>query len=128
MLLGLKKSSDFKKVAQSRIHCKNKSIIAQCSLRDTGSFISVPLRVGFTASRKVGNAVKRNKAKRRLRELARHHLPLLVKISQPLDFVFIASKSTPFIPFSQLSEDFHFSVKFCLSRLKEASLNFRSKE
>ena len=30
-----------------------------------------PVRVGFTASKKVGNAVARNRAKRRLRALAR---------------------------------------------------------
>lgn len=30
-----------------------------------------PMRVGFTCSKKVGNAVARNRAKRRLREIAR---------------------------------------------------------
>jgi ribonuclease P protein component len=35
-----------------------------------------PVRVGFTASKKVGNAVARNLAKRRLREIARRVLPL----------------------------------------------------
>ena len=33
------------------------------------------IRVGFTCSKKVGNAVARNRAKRRLREVARHVLP-----------------------------------------------------
>ena len=34
-----------------------------------------PLRVGFTCSKKLGNAVARNRAKRRLREIARMVLP-----------------------------------------------------
>ncbi|WP_372612414.1 ribonuclease P protein component [Aquicoccus sp.] len=34
-----------------------------------------PIRVGFTCSKKVGNAVARNRAKRRLREVARMVLP-----------------------------------------------------
>jgi len=33
------------------------------------------MRVGFTCSKKVGNAVARNRAKRRLREVARQVLP-----------------------------------------------------
>ncbi|EYD73430.1 Ribonuclease P protein component [Limimaricola hongkongensis DSM 17492] len=40
--------------------------------RDDGSDA---VRVGFTCSKKVGNAVARNRAKRRLREVARKVLP-----------------------------------------------------
>ncbi|MBM3612679.1 MAG: ribonuclease P protein component, partial [Alphaproteobacteria bacterium] len=37
------------------------------------------IRVGFTCSRKVGNAVMRNRARRRLREIARAILPGLAR-------------------------------------------------
>ncbi len=46
------------------------------------------LRVGFTASKKIGNAVTRNRAKRRLRAVARE---VIAKNGQPgWDYVLIA--------------------------------------
>lgn len=50
------------------------------------------VRVGFTASRKVGNAVRRNRARRRLRAVASE---VLSRHAQPgTDFVLIARPAT----------------------------------
>ena len=50
------------------------------------------LRYGVTATRKVGNAVVRNRAKRRLREVARRLLPELGRPGH--DYVLIARNRT----------------------------------
>ena len=49
-------------------------------------------RIGFTATKKIGNAVTRNRARRRLRALARNYL---VPLAQPsTDYVLIARYDT----------------------------------
>ena len=45
------------------------------------SAASLPVQVGFTVSKAVGNAVTRNRVKRRLRHLTREHLPALEGLS-----------------------------------------------
>ena len=68
------------------------------------------MRVGYTCSKKVGNAVARNRAKRRLREVAR-----LVLADQGLagyDYVMIGrQKITASRPFYQLIKDFELALK-----------------
>ena len=61
------------------------------------------IRVGFTATKKIGNAVVRNRAKRRLRELARALLPSLGTAG--FDYVFIARQGTDSREFSGLVDD-----------------------
>ena len=61
------------------------------------------LRVGFTASRKVGNAVVRNRAKRRLRAAASQLLPLLGRGGH--DYVLVARATTKSRPFEALLAD-----------------------
>ena len=59
--------------------------------------------VGFTATRKVGGAVVRNRAKRRLREAARLLLPELA--SPGFDYVFIARGGVTTRPWPRLLDD-----------------------
>jgi ribonuclease P protein component len=61
------------------------------------------MRVGFTASRKVGNAVVRNRAKRRLRAAAAQVLPEQGRPGS--DYVLIARAGTTDRPFSELIAD-----------------------
>jgi len=60
-------------------------------------------RVGFTASRKIGSAVKRNRAKRRLRAAAAAILPLLGR--QGRDYVLVAKAATLSRPYAALVAD-----------------------
>ena len=61
------------------------------------------IRAGFTATRKIGGAVGRNRAKRRLREAARLTLPLHGKAGH--DYVFIARGGTAARPWARLLDD-----------------------
>lgn len=61
------------------------------------------VRLGFTASRKVGGAVQRNRAKRRLRAAAASILPLYGR--ERRDYVLIARTATLSRPFAQLLKD-----------------------
>jgi len=70
--------------------------------------------VGFTASKKVGGAVLRNRAKRRLRALAQEILPFEARPG--IDIVLIARQSTPNRPYEKLRQD----LRDALTRLKAA--------
>ena len=61
------------------------------------------VRVGFTATKKVGGSVIRNRAKRRMREAARLLIPVLAKPGY--DYVFIARGGAPTRPWERLLDD-----------------------
>lgn len=65
-----------------------------------------PIKLGFTASRKVGNAVLRNRAKRRLRAIAAEILKDAAAPSLPTDLVLIARPATVTRDYQSLKQDF----------------------
>jgi ribonuclease P protein component len=71
-----------------------------------------PVRLGLTASKKVGGAVQRNRARRRLREAARQLLPELGLAG--VDYVLVARQQTPEAPWAGLLDD----VRNALIRLR----------
>ncbi len=65
---------------------------------------TAPMRVGFTVTKKIGNAVVRNRTKRRLREAAR--LVLRDGLATPgVDLVLIGRDGTRARPFHALMDD-----------------------
>lgn len=64
-----------------------RGLVIQAICRDTDSW-----RVGLTASKKIGNAVCRNRARRRMRALARQHLATMARPG--IDYVLIARHDT----------------------------------
>lgn len=70
--------------------------------RDAGEATGV--RVGYTCSKKVGNAVARNRAKRRLREVAR--AVIAREGRDGWDYVLVGRpEATATLPFAQLLSD-----------------------
>ena len=73
------------------------------------------VRVGFTATKKVGGSVVRNRAKRRLREAARLLIPAHARPGH--DYVLIARGGAPGRPWTRLLDD----VKSALISLGDTS-------
>ncbi len=108
----LRKRGEFLKVAGARAKWATPGLILQARRRpageapDTGA---AQVRVGFTVSRKVGNAVRRNRARRRLRAVARAILPVC---GQPgTDYVVIGRRGTSDRPYAALSEDLRAALR-----------------
>ncbi|HLZ84555.1 MAG TPA: ribonuclease P protein component [Caulobacteraceae bacterium] len=103
----LKKRPDFLAAAKG-LNCARGAVVAQARYRADGSPL---IRVGFTATRRIGGAVVRNRAKRRLREAARFVAPLHARLG--CDYVFIARGGTVSRPWAPLLDD----MKSALVRL-----------
>lgn len=75
-----------------------------------------PSRLGIIASKKVGNAVMRNKAKRRIRESFRQ----LTKTIDGWDFVVIARAQAAVVPYSVVDYHLKKALHKCRQRSKSS--------
>ena len=95
----LKKRADFLRLARSRKWAATGLVLQMAPTPEPND----EARAGFTVTKKVGNAVVRNRARRRLREAARAVLPLYASAGH--DYVLIAREATPVRPFAALIDD-----------------------
>lgn len=104
-IFTFKKRKDFLRVAKhSFVATHNMVLQAAPSVSDVDDIM-----VGYTATKKIGNAVKRNKSKRRLRAVVRE---VLVKYAMPhVDYVFVARLSTATCDYNELKSDTVYAIK-----------------
>jgi ribonuclease P protein component len=68
-----------------------------------------PVRLGFTVSKKVGNAVERNRVRRRLREIVR--LSGTQNMNFGHDYVLVGRRAALKVPFDRIAADFQAALR-----------------
>ncbi len=100
----LKQRSEFLRVAAARRKWGAPGLILQAALKPAlGESDTTNFRVGYTASRKVGGAVQRNRARRRLRAVVADVMPR--RAPGDCDYVLIARRETVTRRFADLVGD-----------------------
>lgn len=108
----LKRRAEFLRLAGTGRKAASPGLVLQAGPRpdEGGVFDSNALpRTGFTCSRKVGNAVARNRARRRLKAAADRIFPSQAR--EDYDYVIIGRPETLVRPFALLLQDLASSLK-----------------
>jgi ribonuclease P protein component len=100
----LTSTADFRRTYASGRRASTNSVIAHT----LGTGGSRPARIGFSASKGLGGAVRRIRAKRRLREAIR----ALGRSFEPgVDVVFVATPHTAAVDFQELVDSVHAAAR-----------------
>ena len=108
----LRRRSEFLRVAASGKKAPVKGLVLQARATENGQAHvdgDANFWLGITVSRKVGKAVARNRARRRLRAAARHVLPALAAPGN--DYVLIGRRATLTRPFPALLSDLEAALR-----------------
>ncbi len=95
----LKRRTDFR-AAATGARAPASAFVVQARVRAEGG----PPRVGFTVSKQVGNAVERNRVRRRLREIVRLTGPAALRTGH--DYVLIGRRNALAAPFNEMMTAF----------------------
>ncbi|WP_374656402.1 ribonuclease P protein component [Dongia sp.] len=106
----LKRRAEFLAAASANRKWVAPGLVLQARRNESPS-TSIDVRLGFTASRKVGNAVLRNRARRRLKAAAAEVLRETAVTTMPTDLVLIARPATVDRDYKALMEDFRRGLK-----------------
>jgi ribonuclease P protein component len=110
----LRKRADFLRAARGIRRVEGAVTLETCAT-PAADALAGRLRIGFTASKKIGNAVARNRAKRRLRAAASQVLPLLGREGH--DYVLVARGTCVARPFPALLSDITTALKAAHKKL-----------
>jgi len=108
----LPKRRDFLRIAAAKRRWAQPGLVLQTApTPDDAEKDAGTIRVGFTATRKIGNAVVRNRARRRLRAAVREIIP--TRARPDLDYVLIARATTGARDYAALRDDLVTALERC---------------
>lgn len=100
----LKRRTDFK-AAAAGVRAPGKAFVLQARCRtDNGT-----VRIGYTVSKQVGNAVERNRVRRRLREIVRHDGAKNLRTGH--DYVLIGRRAALALPFGEMIRELETALR-----------------
>ncbi|MDD2956665.1 MAG: ribonuclease P protein component, partial [Oscillospiraceae bacterium] len=96
--MTLKKNHEFRRLYSKGVSAAGSGLVIYCRKNRLGHN-----RLGITVSTKLGHAVVRNRARRRLRETFRLNSP---QLRQGYDIVLVARHKAPTMPWKELNSSF----------------------